>query len=326
MLTTPKNHHFVWGHYLTSWAQPGCKKVWYETSKGKIANDSVTGLSREYGFNKISKLRPIDLSYLELWPSGGSALVQAFQARQLEYFRKASDLIGCHEGKEGTPRYSALKRLSEHMEYGVFENTHTVMENLVRPILDQFKIGNYEILKNEGNTANFCNFLAQQLFRTKKIKEQCFSLLGTLNRRDAVAEEFRELFERNWWFLSYRLATNVGSSLTYSAESDNYVFIENRTSVDFITSDCPVINIHESAGGGLQNPPTELDLYFPISPKLACIISPSDKYIELGSFISERQVEAFNERMALNSYLTVYATSKQAVKDAQSYKARQLRL
>ncbi|WP_080115876.1 DUF4238 domain-containing protein [Pseudomonas syringae] len=67
----------------------------------------------------------------------------------------------------------------------------------------------------------------------------------------------------------------MGSSLSSFVRSDNHILIKNDTAIDFITSDCPVVNIHESTKQLKQGEPSEvLDLYFPVSPRLAYIISP----------------------------------------------------
>lgn len=320
MSKTAKKHHYVWAHYLTSWAKPGSKEIWHETSKGNVACDSVTGLSREFGFNKIHKISNRDVSYLNLWPQGDSVSLQKFKKSQIEYFRIASRFIGCHEGYEHHPEYNALKEISDRAEFGVFEYTHTIIENLARPIIDQLKIGNTAILDSRANTISFCNFLAQQLFRTKKVKELCLRNIRNLPLGNASLEEYRELFERNWWIISYQVALNLGSSLSSSAPTDNYVFIRNSSPTDFITSDCPVINIHDSAYDpeAPYKVPDELELYFPISPKTAIIIAPTDRHNLLANSISEGQVRSLNRKMAQSSFLTVYAASKQAIIDAQS--------
>ena len=52
-------HHYVWGFYLKQWANGN--DIYHVTQKGKIACDSVKGLSRELGFYKIKPLNKVDI-------------------------------------------------------------------------------------------------------------------------------------------------------------------------------------------------------------------------------------------------------------------------
>jgi hypothetical protein len=317
MLPVVRKHHYVWAYYLSAWSSEKDKSVWHITKRGNISKDSVKGLSREEDFNKIHALSDSDVAYIELWPSGNSPSLQDFHKSQIQFFKKASTLIDSHIGLEHLKAYEELKNISESIQFGVFEQTHTIIENLAKPVIDELKRGNAECLKQGKNMTSFCNFLAQQLFRTKKVKDKCLKGIHLINKKSDDADAFKKLFERNWWFLSYKLALNMGSSLCSTAASDHHTFIRNNTDIDFITSDCPVINIHESSGAGsLGKSPEALDLYFPISPKAAYIISSENRYNELASSIDEETVKYLNNHITINSHLSIYATSREAIEKA----------
>jgi hypothetical protein len=315
MLPVVRKHHYVWAYYLSAWSSENDKSIWHVTKKGNISKDSVKGLSREEDFNKIHSLSDTDIAYIELWPSGNSPSLQDFHKSQIKFFKKASALIDTHVGLEHLETYAELKNISDVIQFGIFEETHTAIENLARPVIDELKRGNAKCLEQGKYITSFCNFLAQQLFRTKKVKEKCLEGMHQLSANAEVEETFKALFERNWWFLSYKLALNMGSSLCATAATDHHTLITNNTGIDFITSDCPVINIHESSGN-LGKPPDALDLYFPISPKMAYISSSGSRYDELASSIDEKTVKYLNSQIALNSHLSIYGTSREAIKSA----------
>ena len=315
MLPVVRKHHYVWAYYLSAWSSENDNSIWHVTSKGNISKDSVKGLSREEDYNKIHVLSESDVAYIERWPCGNSPSLQRFQKSQIEFFKKASALIDTHVGLEHLETYAELKNISEAIQFGIFEKTHTAIESLARPVIDELKRGNAKCLEQGKYITSFCNFLAQQLFRTKKIKEKSLEGMQQLSVNTDIEESFKDLFERNWWFLSYRLALNMGSSLCATAATDHHTLITNNTGIDFITSDCPVINIHESSGQP-GRPPDELDLYFPISPKMAYIGSPGSRYDELASLIDEETVKKLNKQMVLNSHLSIYGTSRDAIKTA----------
>lgn len=126
-----------------------------------------------------------------------------------------------------------------------------------------------------------------------------------------------KLFEKNWWMISYKMGINFGHSLAQAAATDNHIFIKNETNIDFITSDFPVINIHECA----QSPSTKvdkLDLYYPLSPKFAYIISESDAYNKLNHSIDAETVKKLNLLIAGKAHENVYGSSEQALKDVRA--------
>ena len=316
-LPVVRKHHYVWAYYLSAWSSENDNNIWHVTTKGNISKDSVRGLSREEGFNKIHALSDTDIAYIELWPSGNSSSLQDFHKSQIKFFKNASALIDSHIGLEHLEAYAELKNISETIQYGVFEKTHTTIENLAKPVIDELKRGNIKCLEQGRYITSFCNFLAQQLFRTKKVKAKCLEGMHLLSENAESVKTFKILFERNWWFLSYKLALNMGSSLCATANTDHHIFITNNTDIDFITSDCPVVNIHESSASSNQGkPPEALDLYFPISPKFAYIISSGNKYDNLASSIDEKTVKYLNSQIVLNSHLSIYGTSREAIKSA----------
>ncbi|WP_432219752.1 DUF4238 domain-containing protein [Pseudomonas kribbensis] len=315
MLPVVRKHHYVWAYYLSAWSTENDNSIWHVTSKGNISKDSVKGLSREDDFNKIHSLTDTDIAFIERWPSGNSPSLQNFQKSQINYFKKASALIDTHIGLEHLEGYAELKNISEAIQFGIFEKTHTAIESLARPVIDELKRGNAECLDQGKYMTSFCNFLAQQLLRTKKVKEKSIAGMRQLPENTEVEKVFKALFERNWWFLSYKLALNMGSSLCATAATDHHTLITNTTDIDFITSDCPVINIHESSGS-LGKVPDALDLYFPISPKIAYISSADSRYNNLSFSIDEGTVKTLNKQIVLNSHLSFYGTSRQAIKDA----------
>lgn len=315
MFPVVRKHHYVWAYYLSAWSTENDKSIWHETSKGNVSRDSVKGLSREDDFNKIHPLSDIDIAFIELWPSSNSPALQSFHKKQINFFKKVSALIGTHVGLEHLKEYDEIKNISESIQFGVFEQTHTAIEILARPVIDELKLGNAKCLEQGKYMTSFCNFLAQQLFRTKKVKEECIEGMRELAKNTELEKSFSSLVERNWWLLSYRIALNVGSSLCATASTDHHTLITNTTNVDFITSDFPVINLHESSGIP-GKPPEALDLYFPISPKIAYISSPTNQYNELASSIDCETVKRLNIQMASNSHLSIYGTSREAIRNA----------
>lgn len=314
-----RKHHYAWAYYLSGWSSEGNKKIWQMANSESISNVSVKSLYNEEDFNKITKLSDEDISYIESWPSSNSEALRKIHNSQLAHLKTTSTLIDGHAGLEKSKEYSELKNLSDTAQYNMFERTHTALELLAKPIIEKLKTGNAACLEKPSNMIRFCNFLAQQRLKSNDIREQCFEGFKHLPQNYSDREKHLELFNKNWWLISYRMALDFGHSLSHSAVTDNHTLIRNTTDIDFLTSDCPAINIHESVQSLPKwRPPSELDLYFPISPKIAYVISSSNKYNDLAHTISEKTVKELNIKILQNSKKSIYGNSREAIENVRN--------
>ena len=310
-----KKHHYVWAYYLKQWARG--KNVWYVSSKGgNIRSDSILGLSQSMHFYKVSALNNDDVEFIERFPTTDSEIVQKFHASQLEFFKKISLLINVPSRFEGTEYEAELKKISEWAASNSLEDTYTAIELKARPIFDELLKGDASCLEQRSNMVAFYNYVAHQLARTKKVKDQTFSRMNKANQDNELWVESAKLFEKNWWLIAYNVGINFGHGLVQSAGTSKYMLINNTTKIDFITSDHPVINVHKC----VQDPAPEstidkLDLYYPISPKIAFMLNDSQNYKGLDKFISEDDVISLNLLMARGSHKNIYGSSEQALKD-----------
>jgi hypothetical protein len=314
-LEIKKKHHYVWAQYLRQWAHGN--DVWYITSKGgNIRIDSVESRSQDLHFYKINELNEKDIEFIELFPTTDSPAIQEFHASQLKLFKKLSAMINIPSTLKNTEYLKELEELSEWASNNPLEETYTIIELSARPIMQKLWSGDASCLKENSNMICFCNYIAHQLARTKKIKDQTFLAMKNSNQDNKLWADSAKLFEKNWWFIGYKTGINFGHSLYQSARTTNHILIKNTTNIDFITSDFPVINAHQSVQDTSANKKIEkLDLYYPLSPKLAYMINDSQHYNHLNSFVNEEDVIKLNLLMAKNSYRNIYGSSEQSLKD-----------
>ncbi|WP_150141487.1 DUF4238 domain-containing protein, partial [Candidatus Enterovibrio escicola] len=98
--------------------------------------------------------------------------------------------------------------------------------------------------------------------------------------------------------------------------SDKHVLLINETSEPFITSDNPIINVHES----LKNipkgqAPEYMDAYYPLSPKYAYMINNSDRYPSGKASITRDEALKFNIEMAAKADEHVFARTEAQLKE-----------
>nr|WP_313405730.1 DUF4238 domain-containing protein [Pseudomonas sp.] len=309
-----KKHHYVWSYYLKQWERN--KKVWFRTQKNNISQERASGLSQLPNFYKINPLTMEDIKYIEMWPVSGSDSLKDFQASQLNFFATISQVILLSQANERVSRIEDVQHIVQALTSNSLENTHAIIEGLALPVIKELAKGNGDCLSKSSNMVSFCNFIGHQLIRTRKLKELMFEAIHGLGRNEDERKRFTELFKKNWWFLSYKLGINIGHNLFTHRELENHIFIKNETNIDFITTDQPIINIHDSVrySGIGSPPPSEMDIYYPISPRYAYIISKSDRFNHLRHCVDPVAVQDLNTRMAEKAHIHIYGTSRESLK------------
>ena len=107
------------------------------------------------------------------------------------------------------------------------EEIHTKIEKNGKKYLDLILKENLSFLDSPNDFYEFISFFSAQLFRTKKY-------------RDALLENSNDL-ENIWGISSLILATNLSNSIMI--REFKVILCKNTTTVKFITTDYPIINI-----------------------------------------------------------------------------------
>lgn len=307
-----KKHHYVWGHYLKQWSVNN--GVYYITKSSKIACDSAKGLSCEHGFYKVHPLTEEDVYFIIQWSKKSSDFLHKVHMSFLDNFIEISKRL--HLIKSLNINSEEIKCICNVLSYNSLEDLHSDIESKVLPTLKELWCGNSKALSNSENMVSFCSFIGQQLTRTKYFKELALSILEHDTLQIEKYPNYRSLIERNWWFLSFMFGINIGSSLYESRNLDNHIFIVNNTEIPFVSSDNPAINIHPSLANLADGEdPIKMDLFYPLSPKLAYMINESNEYDHLEFSIHEDDVIKLNKMITKKSDKTLYSNSEIVLKE-----------
>lgn len=232
-----KNHHYVWSYYLKSLSLDK-KNVYYISKKGKVSFDSIKGLAKEVDFYKINKLNFNDLKFLNKLSSNASEDLQKIHNSQLSFFFK---LLSVEDIPVDFRLNHEKETLVNIIKSNSLEDTYMIIEKLALKTINEILQENFEFLENEQNLLSLLYFLGHQITRTKSFKIRVLSAM----KKDGRLYSY---WEKNWWFISYMFGINIGHGLYRSIlnKRSKYFFIKNTTSISFITSDNPMINIHHS--------------------------------------------------------------------------------
>ncbi|MBA4155717.1 MAG: hypothetical protein C0446_14625 [Chitinophaga sp.] len=303
-----RKHHYVWANYLKRWSTNG-RDIYYTTITGKIKYDSVLGLAMDKDFYQ---LKPIDSFQLEVIKRISAQSPEKLQEQHKAYF---SDFCKLQQAEEAY-NLSATKNMDVEKaihatKCNLLENLHACCERDAWPILNELTNGNLNILDDDKNMIKFMVFLGHQVTRTKNFKD--IAILATSNNSTELGIKFKKAMEDAWWFISYMYGMNFGASLYFSRKQENHSLLLNNTSVPFITSDQPLINVHPSIRDDVFKAPSEseFDFYYPISPKYAYFISASHRFEKGIIAIDENTVIELNTKLSKHAITHIFSDRKE---------------
>ncbi len=165
------------------------------------------------------------------------------------------------------------------------ENEFADMEQRTVSILQSIKNGVIDVLNNQYDKNIFSIFLGMQYTRTPKCRNGKINYLP--KDQFQISDNFP--FYCKYVFLS----DGIGSWISES----KITLLKNETEIPFITGDQPVINLNFS----------EMQLYYPISPKLALLF---DKQEFENKIVSTKEVSFFNMKIKEMSEKLLIANQK----------------
>lgn len=307
-----KKHHYVWEYYLKKWSVEG--GVFWLTPTRKISCDSPKGLCREDGFYKISILDEVDVNYILEYSKLSPVSRQETHKIHLKDFVAISNLIKL--SKASNIEDGDLRQCEEIQMYNTLENLYSGIESEAKPAIDRLSNGDTSIMENTKASIGLYSYIGHQITRTKAVKVRFIENLCAQMPPSVLREEHLRLIEKNWWFLCYMFGDNIGFSLFSSRNENRFILVRNKSSIPFITSDSPVVNIHLSIKDLLSSePPEHADHLFPLSPDYVLIIAQSSDWDFLKDGANSDSVVELNSRVARNASASIFGNSRKVIEE-----------
>jgi hypothetical protein len=186
------------------------------------------------------------------------------------------------------------------------EKAYQRMEDDFLPMLTALQVGNTSFFKDDDRATRFCWFLVHQYFRTKAM-------------RDRIRVQFKDAghlarFDRTWPILRYVFATNVAFSIFIERHSTPLQVLLAAPDMEFITSDQPVVNTYGAFidRGSLVD---ELELFYPVSPTRAAILSRHSVYHGAdGNVLDPFRMTYLNQAMERVAHEQLFAKSEETLR------------
>ena len=292
-----KRQHYVWRYYLSQWTDnQTVEGNLFCCRNGKIFFTGLMNIGQENYFYKF-----INISDVEEW-----WIEQLCIYKNLENELKQIDKIWLESYRFPFKLIEQLNSLgikNEKLFQDIInqgeESIYSKIEEIGKPYLDKILKEDCSFYDNFDDKFIFNLFICEQYFRTKKRLEELKS-----------SNAFNMDYTKIWGPMRHIFSTNLAVNLTNTKEKQfKLKFINNKTSVNFITGDQPIINRYstkESQGKVLD----KFEFYYPITPKLAILITDKDykkNELEITDF---SKIHYFNDLIFINSLEQVYATSQ----------------
>lgn len=304
-LELKRENHYVWAKYLKNWSLNN-SDVWYTTKKLKIACDSVKAILKEKDFYKyqfiteqhlelinfISNKSPIELQQKHKICLNSFLILQNIESVYIKSGKKDEKLQACIEA----------------FKSNTIEDIHTDHEKGVDVILKSLQNHDLSILDDTLNMCKFMSYWGHQIARTKPFKDKILAA--------QTDQELQKTYKESWWFISYMLGMNLGKSFFETRKIDIHCLLINETNEDFITSDHPIINIHEAINEDDMTVPSEneADFFYAISPKLGYMINKSNRFKKGINYVSIDFVREVNTKLAFYADQYIIGTTEDQLK------------
>ncbi|KXO12722.1 hypothetical protein AKG98_3917 [Moritella sp. JT01] len=308
-------HHHVWADYLKRWSLDN-KNVCYMTAKKNIVCDSVRGVAMEKNFYQVKFLSQEQVIILKMLSSKSPDYLRKQHETLLDKFLLMQALELKYK-QSGIKDIKAEKMLHA-WKCNSIENLHTAHEKEALPIIEALANQDLTVLEDIKNMCWFMQFFAQQIARTKNFKDTISTAHNSINNH--AHQELAKTIEESWWFISYILGMNMGADMFATREEDYHCLLINDTETAFITSDQPVINVHQALSDEIKPPEDhECDFYYPISPTVAYMVNKSNRFESGRVQVSVDLVEEMNIKIAKRANIHIFGNSKEILKRYQKH-------
>jgi hypothetical protein len=121
------------------------------------------------------------------------------------------------------------------------------------------------------------------------------NLLNGIRKSNFYREKYWLIFQ-----IIYGFEIGIGLSIRKKIKLN---FLVINSDHNFITSDNPIFNLLENDKNGSVK---DIELYYPLNPKIALIISSSDKNEIEKTLINEIEIENLNRKVYNNALENIY--------------------
>lgn len=303
-MSNARRQHYVWQKYLEPWEREG--KLWCRRGDGDLFNTGTANVAVERDFYALRNITEGDLEFVQQFaiePIKNETL-RRMNHGWIDTFEKIFKVDGyARNHPKSTPEL--IKKLNVVLN-SIEESNLSRIETNAKKFLDALTQGDSAFYYEDSTASQFCFFLANQYFRTKKI-------------RDAVRNQFSatplgEAVDRTWPILRQIYTTSVAFSMYVERRlfKMSIIEVDLDQGVEFITCDQPVMNTYAAFTPNV--PVTEMEFYYPVSPAKAMVLSQRNSYVGMHvKFIDKFRATYLNQIVERSAYEWLFASRESSL-------------
>jgi hypothetical protein len=295
-LQKKRKHHDIWRAYLAGWTT---NNSIFCLRNGEIFKSGLMGVANRRDFYKLERLSDNELAFIKrLAIDPTKPHLQEVNQGWLDTFTapyRIADLV-----QRMRPDDKDALEVVNAAFHNLEEDLHSRIESHAAKYLRALRNRDASFFLNDLDCIDFTHFLCVQYMRTARMQ--------TAGER--VAPELGSLrFEAMWNILRHLYASNMAWVIYAERARWRVTFLDNSPLPSrFIAGDQPVINTYALLSPGQE--PSGLELYYPLSPQLALLVSEKPEMTNGACLtLNIEQVRHYNEHIFHNSYEQVYADS-----------------
>lgn len=255
-----RQHHYVWQAYLRAWTDDG-DHLWWRRYDAEPKRVSTKRIAVREDFYRLRELSETDIAKILLLYSKSPQHVQQIARDFLNFFTALQRVK--KDANATSPLSKESKRLFEILYNNFEEDLHGTIEHSAIPLLKALGQGDLSFTKNEAELADFLRYIVVQQMRTPAMQRKLASTLKMMNCTEAVAPVLGHMF-----------GLVAGGGLFAYRERLHFTLLEAPPEAEFITGDQPVFN--PRAVPGRATDLKDMELFYPISPRLALLLGIND--------------------------------------------------
>ena len=284
-----RRQHYVWRHYLEAWQ---AQDALFTCLIGdKPTRTGPTNVMVQRDFYRVGAITSEDVATLRalLLRDETSPALRDLHRNLINQFHLLATLDGIAQTDPSLP--SEHKTIARDAVIEAEERIHGRIEQHAMPILGALRDEDATVIHDNATSVDFFNFISHQYCRTKTFRDTIASGLRALVPDDTA--------ERICHVYCHCIATNVGATLYRDRADFELLFLRSPTPLGLITGDQPVVNLLATHDG---SEPSELALYYPLTPSLAMILSPKslDLRVSVGT-VTGSSVRELNDLIVWKS-------------------------
>ncbi|WP_421238554.1 DUF4238 domain-containing protein [Aeromonas enteropelogenes] len=296
-MTIKRRHHYVWRKYLKTWAEDDL--IWCLRNK-RIFQSNLMGIAQERDFYKLNELREDDINFVKLYvDSIPDQSLRDMCKGWATKFITASEIIRSLRSISLEGENKKIDEMIDSLIYNTEEDLHSAIEISSIHTINRLIERKEDTFDNRSDYIKFIHYLCTQYTRTNSMKQRAI-----LSDPGHLKVDMSKV----WNILSHIVATSIGLSIIREQGQWSVVTLINKSDTKFITTDQPVINTF-AAFERQPEEDDELELYYPLSPMIAILLTKKTFQGAREIIIDNQQAKHYNLSMISLAHEQIFSSS-----------------